>query len=186
MITAAARDRFDAKIQSTVRAGARVLAGGECLPGHGFFYAPTVLLAENPDAESDLAGAFGPVILIRGIADAEAGIAAANGSQFALGASIWSKDRQAALAIARRVEAGMVSVNEAVTPAAHAGAPFGGCKASGFGRTHGAIGMHEFTSPQAVFERRAGGFRPQLFPYTNARAVETMLAVYRRLFHPRA
>jgi acyl-CoA reductase-like NAD-dependent aldehyde dehydrogenase len=185
MITAGARDRFDAMIQATVKAGARVVAGGASVPGPGFFYAPTVLLAETAEAEDALAGAFGPVILIRGVADAEEAIAAANSSRFALGASVWGKDRKAALAIARRIESGMVSVNEAVTPTAHAGAPFGGWKASGFGRTHGAIGLREFAQPQAVFERRAGGFRPQLFPYTGAPMVERMLSVYCRLFHPR-
>ena len=114
-----------------------------------------------------------------------AAIAAANGSSFALGASVWGKDRKAATAVARRLAAGMVSVNEAVTPTAHAGLPFGGCKASGFGRTHGAIGLREFAQPQAVFERAAGGFRPQLFPYTGAPTVERILSLYCRLFHPR-
>lgn len=186
MITSIARERFDAVIQAAVRAGARVLAGGESLPGPGSFYAPTVLLAETTQAESALAGAFGPVVLIRGVSTAEEAVAAANSSDFALGASVWGQDRGAARAIAGQIEAGTVSVNEAVTPTAHAGAPFGGCKASGFGRTHGVIGLREFAHPQAQFERGAGGFRPQLFPYTGAPTVERMLALYCRLFHPRA
>lgn len=77
----------------------------------------------------------------------------------------------------------MVCINEAVTPTAHAGAPFGGCKASGFGRTHGALGLREFAQPQVLFDRRPGGFRPQLFPYSRSAAVKQFLAVYRRLFH---
>ena len=79
----------------------------------------------------------------------------------------------------------MVSINDAVTPAAHAGAPFGGCKASGFGRTHGALGLREFTQPQVLFQRRAGGFRPQLFPYSRSATAERFLAMYRRVFHRR-
>jgi acyl-CoA reductase-like NAD-dependent aldehyde dehydrogenase len=185
MITAGARDRFDAMIQAAVRAGARILTGGKSVPGPGSFYAPTVLITDTAEAETALAGSFGPVILIRGVADIESAIAAANGSRFALGASVWGQDRKAARAVARRIDAGTVSVNEAVTPTAHAGAPFGGCKASGHGRTHGAIGLREFTQPQAAFERRAGGIRPQLFPYTNAPNLERLLSVYRRLFHPR-
>ena len=92
MITARARDRFDRQIKDAVRAGARVLAGATSLSGPGLFYAPTVLQAETAEAEGALAGAFGPVILIRGVADAEAAVAAANASNFALGASVWTRN----------------------------------------------------------------------------------------------
>ncbi|MBV8312623.1 MAG: aldehyde dehydrogenase family protein, partial [Planctomycetaceae bacterium] len=66
MITASARARFDQQIKETIRAGARALAGGTSLGGPGWFYAPTVLLAETAQAETALEGAFGPVVLIRG------------------------------------------------------------------------------------------------------------------------
>jgi acyl-CoA reductase-like NAD-dependent aldehyde dehydrogenase len=185
MITESARLRFDGLIKASVRAGARVLAGGEGIPGLGWYYAPTVLLAEDAEAEAALAGAFGPVLLVRSVADAEAAVAAANSGQFALGASVWGRNRKVARAVASQIEAGTVCINEAVTPTAHAGAPFGGRKASGYGRTHGVIGLREFTQPQAVFERRPGGFRPQLFPYAGGATVERFLSVYRRLCHPR-
>src|SRR5207248_7159116 len=64
-------------------------------------------------------------------------IEAANASRFGLAASVWGRDLRAARAVARRLDAGMVTVNEAVTPSAHAAAPFGGVKASGFGRKIG-------------------------------------------------
>jgi acyl-CoA reductase-like NAD-dependent aldehyde dehydrogenase len=185
MITAAARDRFDRMIKSAVNAGARVLAGGTPLSGPGWFYAPTVLEATTPEPEEALAGAFGPVVVVRGVADSSAAVAAVNASRFALAASVWGKRRRAARAVARQLQAGMVSVNEAVTPTAHAAAPFGGCKASGYGRTHGAVGLREFAIPQVLFDRRPGGFRPQLFPYSKASAVKKMLSFYRRMFHPR-
>ncbi len=183
LISERARERFDAMIQNAVRAGARVLAGGRSLDGPGWFYTPTVLQAESSEPEAALAGAFGPVILIRGVADDRAAIAAANGSDFALGASVWGRDQRAARALARVIQAGMVCVNEAVTPTASASAPFGGCKASGFGRTHGVLGLREFTVPQVLFERAPGGFRPQLFPYSHRQAVHRFLSLYRRLFH---
>ena len=126
---------------------------------------------------------FGPVLLIRGVASADAAIAATNSSNFALGASVWTRDGSLGRRLANRIEAGMVCINEAVTPTAHAGAPFGGCKASGFGRTHGAVGLREFAQPQVVFQRRPGGFRPQLFPYSRSGTIRRFLAVYRRLFH---
>ena len=62
MISAVARDRFDRMIQSSIQAGARVLAGAARVSGPGWFYAPTVLQADTPDAEAALAGAFGPVV----------------------------------------------------------------------------------------------------------------------------
>ena len=185
MITASARQRFDRQIKDAIRAGARVLAGATSLSGPGWYYAPTVLLAETAEAEGALAGAFGPVVLIRGVADVDAAVAATNSSNFALGASVWTRSSSTARHLASRLQAGMVSINDAVTPTAHAGAPFGGCKASGFGRTHGALGLREFSQPQVLFQRRPGGFRPQLFPYGRSSTVERFLAVYRRVFHRR-
>jgi acyl-CoA reductase-like NAD-dependent aldehyde dehydrogenase len=178
--------RFDRIIQDTVTAGAEIIAGGRRIDRPGSYYEPTVLQADSPGPEKILEGVFGPVVLVRGVADVEEAVAAANSSRMALAASVWGRDRSAARDVARRVVAGMVCVNEAVTPTASAAAPFGGFKASGFGRTHGLLGLREFVAPQVLFERRAGGFRPQLFPYANAATVDRFLRFYRRLFHPRA
>jgi acyl-CoA reductase-like NAD-dependent aldehyde dehydrogenase len=184
MISEAARDRLDAMVKATVAAGARIVHGGAPLEGPGWFYRPTVLLAETAEPEAALAGAFGPVVLVRGVRDADAAIYAANASPFGLAASVWGRDLRAARALARRLDAGMVAVNDAVTPSAHASAPFGGMKASGFGRTRGLLGLREFTQPQALQVRSPGGFRPQLFPYSDR--LERILHVYRGLFHPRS
>jgi acyl-CoA reductase-like NAD-dependent aldehyde dehydrogenase len=186
MITATARERLDRKIRAAVDAGARVLAGGTSLGGPGWFYAPTVLLAETDVAEAALAGVFGPVVIVRGVPDAQAAVTAANTSDFGLAASVWGKDRRAAQSVALQLQAGMVTINDAVTPAGHAGAPFGGCKASGFGRTHGVLGLREFAQPVVYADRGPGGFRPQLFPYARSASVERFLAFYCRVFHPRS
>jgi acyl-CoA reductase-like NAD-dependent aldehyde dehydrogenase len=184
LVSAGARERFDGFIQRAVAAGAEVLAGGKAREGRGFFYEPTVLLAdpENRAAEEVLAGCFGPVVLVRGVADADAAVAAANAGPYGLAASVWGRDRRQAAAIAARVEAGMVAVNDAVAPTAHAAAPFGGIKASGYGRVHGDAGLLAYTQPRVIHVRRAGGMRPQLFPY--GPRFPRMLRVYRRLFHP--
>jgi acyl-CoA reductase-like NAD-dependent aldehyde dehydrogenase len=183
LITPAARDRFDAMVRAAVEAGAEILAGGRPLPGPGSFYEPTVLAADRPEPEQALAGCFGPVMIVRGVGDAVTAIDAANGSEYALAASVWGRSRRAARRVARRLAAGMVSINDAMAPAGHAMAPFGGMRASGYGRTRGAWGIAEFVQPCALFERGAGGLRPQLFPYSGK--LEPLLAIYRRLLHPR-
>ncbi len=185
MISRSARERFDRVVQEAVHAGAKLLAGG-VLPDEGepgSFYPPTVLLARNDRPEGALSGCFGPVVIVRGVATVDDALAAANASEYALAASVWGRDLVAARAVAERVRAGMVGINDAVTPTAHAAAPFGGQGASGYGRVHGAAGLREFVQARAVHERSAGGARPQLFPY-HGRRLARLLALYRRLFHP--
>lgn len=184
MISAAARARFDDFVRAAVAAGARVRAGGAALPGPGWFYAPTVLEADadDPAPEAALAGCFGPVALVRGVPDVDAAVAAANAGPFGLAASVWGRDRAAARAAAGRIAAGMVAINDAVAPLAHAAAPFGGVKASGYGRVHGAPGLRALAQPQVVHARRPGGLRPHLFPYSGRTL--RVLGLYRRWFHP--
>jgi len=183
MISGPARDRFHAAIGAAVASGARVLAGGSPVEGPGSFYPPTVLRAETPEAEAILAGCFGPVVVVRGVANPDDAVAAANGGPFGLSASVWGRDLRRARSLAVRLEAGTVAVNEAVTPSAHASAPFGGRKASGHGRIRGVVGLRELAQPQVIHIRKPGGFRPHLFPYTGR--MLTIFSVYRRFFHPR-
>ena len=160
MITETARDRFDDMIKAAVQAGARVLAGGTRLSGPGWFYAPTVLEAASAEAEEALAGAFGPVIVIRGVASPEAALEAANASSFALGASVWGRNRRAARELARRVQAGMVCINEAVTPTAHAGAPFGGPRPVGSAVPTGRSGCGSSLRPRSSLTVGPAGSAP--------------------------
>jgi acyl-CoA reductase-like NAD-dependent aldehyde dehydrogenase len=181
MISESARDRFDAAIRSSLAAGGRLIAGGRPLDGPGFFYAPTVLQADRPEAEAALAGCFGPAVIVRGFPSAVEALAAANSSRFGLAASVWGRDRTETQRVADQIEAGMVAINDAVAPSAHAGAPFGGVKASGFGRTRGAAGLREFAQPVTDQARGPGGFRPHLFPYSNR--LRRLLGIYLRIFH---
>ncbi|HWE35088.1 MAG TPA: aldehyde dehydrogenase family protein, partial [Isosphaeraceae bacterium] len=183
LISSAARDRFDAAIRATSAAGARVLAGGAPTAGPGWFYAPTVLLADGPGPEAALAGAFGPVALVRGVADESAAIHAANAGPFGLSASVWGRDRRRARALAERLEAGMVAINDHVAPSIHAASPFGGVKASGFGRTKGALGLLAFAQARTLHDRPPGGLRPHLPPDDGS--LSRLLALYRKVFHPR-
>jgi acyl-CoA reductase-like NAD-dependent aldehyde dehydrogenase len=181
MINSASRDRFDGTIHEAEAAGAHILSGGRPISGAGAFYPPTVLISDDDRAEQILAGCFGPVVIVRGVPDVESAIAAANASPFGLSASVWGRDKRYARRVADRLQSGMVAINDAVTPSASASAPFGGVKASGYGRVRGALGLREFANPQVVQARGAGGYRPQIFPYSDR--ILTMMAVYRRLFH---
>jgi acyl-CoA reductase-like NAD-dependent aldehyde dehydrogenase len=183
MISPKARDRFHLTIQAAVKAGAKILAGGEPIEGLGSFYFPTVLISDDPKVEATLAGCFGPVVLIRGVPDIEAAIEAANASPFGLSGSVWGRDLRLAWSVAVRLEAGTVAINDAVTPSAHAAAPFGGCKSSGYGRIRGVVGLRELAQTQVIHTRKPGGFRPHLFPYTAL--MPKIFAGYRRIFHPK-
>jgi acyl-CoA reductase-like NAD-dependent aldehyde dehydrogenase len=181
LISPAARDRVHATVVAAVAAGARVAAGGRPIEGPGSFYEPTVLVADTADPEAALAGIFGPVVIVRGMPDAESAIAAANAGPFGLAASVWGRDRRRLRVIADRLDAGMVTINDAVTSAGHAAAPFGGVKASGHGRTRGEHGLLAFVQPKAVHERGPGGLRPQLYPYTGR--IEGLIRAYMRFVH---
>ena len=183
MISRAARDRFHATIEAAIGAGAKVLAGGRPIEGPGSFYPPTVLLSDTPEAETLLAGCFGPVVLVRGVPDVDAAVEAANAGPFGLSASVWGLDLRRARSVALRLEAGSVAVNEAVTTSAHAAAPFGGCKASGYGRIRGVVGLRELAQTRVIHVRKPGGFRPHLFPY-GGRMLK-IFSGYRRIFHPK-
>jgi len=183
MISESARDRFHAAIGQAIAAGAEVMAGGGPVDGPGSFYRPTVLRSDGPGPEAALLGCFGPVVLIRGVPDDKSAILAANFGPFGLSASVWGRDLRRAEAVALRLEAGSVAVNEAVTTSAHAAAPFGGTKASGHGRVRGVVGLRELAEPRVIHVRNPGGFRPHLFPYSGR--MLKIFSIYRRIFHPR-
>jgi len=181
LISSEARDRFDQFIRASVARGAKVVVGGQPRPGPGWFFDPTVLVAQSAEPESALAGVFGPVVLVRQVRDIDEAVTAANSSGFGLAASVWGRDLARARAVACRLEAGTVTINDVVAPIGHAAAPFGGTKSSGFGRIHGVHGIREFTQTQVEQTRRPGGLRPQVFPYSPR--VVTLLRTYLRLFH---
>ena len=91
---------------------------------------------------------FGPVAAVVRVADEDAAIAAANDSDFGLGASIFSRDVERAKRVAEKIEAGMIFVNTIVVSDPRL--PFGGVKRSGFGRELGEWGLHEFVDVKSV------------------------------------
>ena len=128
--------------------GAEVLLGGEEMDGNGYFYKPTILTNITPDMRIAKEETFGPVAPITIVENESDAIRMANDSEFGLGASIWTKDLAKADKMSRRIESGIVSVNNVVISDPRI--PFGGIKHSGFGRELSRYGMLEFVNLKSV------------------------------------
>jgi succinate-semialdehyde dehydrogenase/glutarate-semialdehyde dehydrogenase len=139
---------LDEQVQQTVRAGARVLTGGRRLERSGYFYAPTVLTDIPPESPAYRDELFGPVASLFRVDDIDDAIRVANGTRFGLGASAWTRDPGEADYFAEHIESGSVFVNGMVVSDPRF--PFGGVKASGYGRELGAYGVREFTNVKTV------------------------------------
>ncbi|MCL2315497.1 MAG: succinic semialdehyde dehydrogenase [Actinomycetia bacterium] len=149
-------DKVVAHVDDAVAKGATVLAGGRPRPDLGaFFYEPTVLVGVTEPMTAHRTETFGPVVAVYPVADDAAAIAAANDTAYGLNASVWSADPAHALAVAARLRAGTVNINEGYAAAwASHDAPMGGMGISGMGRRHGAEGIRKYTEPQTIAAQR--------------------------------
>ncbi len=133
--------------------GYKFLIGGEKSEGPGYFVPITILDNPPEDARIVQEEQFGPVLPLMSYENLDEVITRANGTSYGLGASIWSRDIERAEALAARLEAGTVWINESQTLSPHAA--FGGHKQSGIGVEGGQEGLLEFCQAQTVFVRRA-------------------------------
>jgi succinate-semialdehyde dehydrogenase/glutarate-semialdehyde dehydrogenase len=122
--------------------GAQVLVGGRALDGAGYFYEPTVLGGVTGDARLLKEEIFGPVAPVIGFDDEDAAIAAANDTEYGLVAYVYTRDVKRAFRVCEKLETGMVGLNQGMV--SNPAAPFGGVKASGFGREGGPEGIKEY------------------------------------------
>jgi acyl-CoA reductase-like NAD-dependent aldehyde dehydrogenase len=133
--------------------GAEIVTGGHKLTGdgfdRGFFVEPTIFDRVRPDMRIAQEEIFGPVLSVIDYTDEEEALAIANGTRYGLTASVWTSDIGRAVRIAKNVQAGLVYIN---TPGAFGviGAPWGGVKGSGFGRTMSADIVEEYTQTKTV------------------------------------
>ncbi|MET7322813.1 succinic semialdehyde dehydrogenase [Streptomyces sp. NPDC005549] len=149
-------------VDDAVAKGATVLAGGSARPDLGpLFYEPTVLTDVTPDMTLYDHETFGPVVSLYTCRDVDEAVALANATAYGLNASVWSRDGARGRAVAARVHAGTVNVNEAFAAAwGSVDAPMGGMGDSGLGRRHGADGILKYTEPQTIAHQRVQGFSP--------------------------
>ncbi len=129
----------DGLIKDAVAHGGQLLAGGERLPGKGFFYAPTVLKDVPDSARIMNEEPFGPVAILNSFTDFEDVIARANRLPFGLAAYAFTQNSRRVNLLGERLEAGMVAINSFLVSVPEA--PFGGVKESGHGSEEGIEGL---------------------------------------------
>jgi acyl-CoA reductase-like NAD-dependent aldehyde dehydrogenase len=144
------RDIVEARVNDAVAKGARVLCGGHCLPGEGYFYAPTVLADVTMDMDVVNHETFGPVLPVMRFADEEAMIAEANRSHLGLLGYVFSQDVERGRRVAERIACGTVMVNDVIASHAMAETPWGGLKQSGIGVTHSDEGLRHMCQQRHV------------------------------------
>jgi acyl-CoA reductase-like NAD-dependent aldehyde dehydrogenase len=163
-------DIVEAHVRDAVDKGARVVAGGKRSDDGGHFYEPTLLLDVDHTMTAMTEETFGPTLPIMKVADAEEGVRLSNDSPYGLQASVWTKDVAKGERLARRIEAGAVTVNDAQINYVALELPMGGWKSSGMGSRHGADGIRKYTKKQAIVVTRFAPKRDlHMLPYSAKR-----------------
>jgi succinate-semialdehyde dehydrogenase/glutarate-semialdehyde dehydrogenase len=148
--TSSGRDELAELVDDAVAKGATVLAGGHAIERGGWFYEPTVLAALTDEMRIVLEEAFGPVASLYSAADRDDAIRLANQTSFGLSSAVWTNDPDEEAYFVANLDAGAVFVNGMTV--SYPELPFGGIKASGFGRELAAAGIREFTNLKTVWK----------------------------------
>jgi acyl-CoA reductase-like NAD-dependent aldehyde dehydrogenase len=177
----------ESHIEDAVSKGATIDTGGQRIPSasaSGYFQ-PTLISNVSHAMKIMTEETFGPLACVMEVSDVEEAIELANDSEFGLNASVWTRDIATGIAVATRIKAGNVCVNDCILNAGVHGLPFGGVKQSGVGSRHGnEHGLRAFCYTQAVMiEPRKRRREPSWFPYhanTAHRLDKLMMFLYGR------
>ncbi|MEU6645158.1 NAD-dependent succinate-semialdehyde dehydrogenase [Saccharomonospora sp. NPDC046836] len=142
LISAEQRDKVIELVEDARTRGARVTTGGETVAGTGYFYRPTVLADVPEDARILREEVFGPVAPVTTFADEDEAVALGNDTEFGLVGYLFTRDLDRAVRVGENLHTGMVGINTGLV--SNPAAPFGGVKASGFGREGGPEGIDEY------------------------------------------
>jgi acyl-CoA reductase-like NAD-dependent aldehyde dehydrogenase len=145
-------------IQEALADGARLLCGDQRV-AESDRITPAIVVDARPEMNICREASFAPLSAVIPFDRLEEALAAQGLCPYALGASVFTQRPERAIALAPRLRAGSVCVNDVIAPTAHPATPFGGWHASGWGVTHGAEGLLEMTVPQVV-SIRSGRWRP--------------------------
>jgi succinate-semialdehyde dehydrogenase/glutarate-semialdehyde dehydrogenase len=148
LVEEAQRSKVAELVDDAVDRGARVLTGGSAVDGEGWFYQPTVLTDVPENARLRVEEIFGPVAAIVPFDDEAQAISLANATEYGLVAYAFTRDFARAMRLSEALETGMVGLNQGIV--SNPAAPFGGVKASGFGREGGFEGIEEYLETKYV------------------------------------
>ena len=148
LATGAIREEIDEQVEISIEKGAARLTGAEPIDGKGYFYRPGILaqVPESAPAYSD--EIFGPVAMLFKAGSLDEAIAIGNATRFGLGSAIWTNDKDEIERAANEIDAGATFVNAIV--ASDPRLPFGGVKASGYGRELSRDGLREFVNRKTI------------------------------------
>jgi succinate-semialdehyde dehydrogenase/glutarate-semialdehyde dehydrogenase len=149
LATESQRDQLAEQVDDARDKGATIECGGRAPERPGWYFQPTVITGITPDMKVAHEEVFGPVATLFVAADVSEAIAMANASQFGLGASVWTADHAERQRLIDELDSGMVFVNAMV--ASNPELPFGGVKASGYGRELSGLGIKEFCNAKTFW-----------------------------------
>jgi acyl-CoA reductase-like NAD-dependent aldehyde dehydrogenase len=167
MIREAQVAKIEAQLREAVESGAEILAGGRRRPELGpTFFEPTVVRVLDEKARMMREETFGPVVAVASYGTVDEAVERANGTEFGLSASVWTRNVCAGERVASRLKAGSVMVNDVGSYYGICEAPHGGGGASGWGRTHSRVGLLETVRVKYVdVDALAGTRKPWWFGY---------------------
>jgi acyl-CoA reductase-like NAD-dependent aldehyde dehydrogenase len=161
-------------VRDAVEKGARVLTGGKPAD-NGLFYPPTVLVDVDHSMLAMTEETFGPLLPVMKVADEAEAVRLANDSPYGLSSSVWTASSERGERVGRRIEAGAVNINNAMTNVFQFPLPMGGWKSSGLGHRFGAAnGIRKYCRQQAFVSERVPIKREiHWYPYTRRKSART-------------